>query len=152
MYIYITSGLPDRVLLGQNSPSVGMTYLVVPLKLDVTLAGCIRRSLLTEHFYVILFSTLVKVALSGESSYSMSTTELHMSLRRNHPTSRQARNSPKFGSLFDQEVKVLRLLFLASQSFHWTEILKKHFEKIKWATCSLASTCPPFLPSQPLYT
>ena len=48
----------------------------------------------------------MKVDLSGESSYSMSTTELHMSLRRNHPTSRQARNSPKFGSLFDQKVKI----------------------------------------------
>ena len=42
--MYITSGLPDRVLFGQNSPSVGMTYLVVPLKLDVTLAEKITRS------------------------------------------------------------------------------------------------------------
>ena len=34
-----TSGLPERVFLGQNSPSVGMAYLVVPLKLEVTLVN-----------------------------------------------------------------------------------------------------------------
>merc|ERR1719318_1626033 len=73
-----TSGFPDKVFLGQNSPSVGMGYWLVPPYVEVI---------------------LVKVPLSGASVYSTSATELVMSFLKIQPTCLQARKSPKLGSL-----------------------------------------------------
>ena len=134
-----TSGLPESVLRGQNSPSVGMGYSELPFQLEVI---------------------LVKVERSGERRYSVSTVLLHISCRKNQPTSRQTRKSPKFGSLFSSfqlpTISCITPPSIPSHCTSFTQSLLQFHQNRSYKTVGLTtpvsvccSVCKMFTPSFP---